>query len=289
MKILRADQLRTLGTLLVLGLAAANCGDGDSTSASAGSAGTSGSAGTAGKAGSSGDAGSGGSTGGTSGAAGSTGGTAGSAGTGGTAGTAGTAGTGGSGNSLSFFVSSTGSKTANFGGLAGADKRCQDLAAAVGAGGKTWHAYLSTETGSPNDGPVHAKDRIGKGPWYNAKGVMVAADLTTLHEAFGDYMIFLDEKGEPINGQWPGSPQPNEHDILTGTQRDGTVLVGQTCDDWTSEDPVKTAQVGHSDGLGPGGSNMDMYRPWNAVHPNGNCGDTAPKGGSGRIYCFATD
>jgi hypothetical protein len=210
----------------------------------------------------------------------------GSTGSGGSTGSTGS--TGSEAKSLSFFVSSTGSKTANLGGIAGADKRCQDLAAAVGAGAKTWRAYLSVEKG-PNDAPVHAKDRIGTGPWYNAKLEMVAADLTALHERFGDHTVFLDEKGEMVPGQWANSPKPNQHDILTGTKRDGTLQPGKTCADWTSEDAVMTAQVGHSDGLGPNMSADAMYRPWNTVHENGSCGDTAPKGGSGRIYCFAAD
>ncbi len=136
---------------------------------------------------------------------------------------------------------------------------------------------------------MNAKDRIGTGPWYNAKLEMVAADLKTLHERFGDHTVFLDEKGEMVPGQWANSPTPNEHDILTGSKRDGTLEPGKTCDDWTSEDVTMTAIVGHSDGLGPNMSADPMYRPWNTVHENGSCGDTAPKGGSGRIYCFAAN
>lgn len=185
-------------------------------------------------------------------------------------------------------MSSTGSKTANLGGLAGADKRCQDLAAAVGAGGKTWHAYLSVEDGG-NGTPVHAKDRIGTGPWYNSKQVMIAANVTDLHAAFGDHTLFLDEKGNMVPGQWPGSPTPNEHDVLTGTNRDGTLNAGKTCADWTSESGTMAAGVGHSDGLGPNMSSAPQYRPWNAVHDNMSCSDTAPRGGAGRVYCFAID
>jgi hypothetical protein len=116
---------------------------------------------------------------------------------------------------------------------------------------------------------------------------MVAADIADLHTKFGDYTIFIDEKGEPVPGQWAGSPKPNQHDILTGTNLDGTLVVGQTCADWTSEDPAMTAWVGHSDGLGPNMSMDPLYRPWHSVHANGSCADTAPKGGAGRIYCFA--
>lgn len=196
--------------------------------------------------------------------------------------------TGGGQASLSFFVSSTGSPTANLGGLAGADKRCQDLAAAVGAGARTWRAYLSVADGGSGQ-PVHAKDRIGSGPWYNAELVMVAANLTELHARFGDHTVFLDEKGAMVNGQWAGSPSPNEHDILTGSNLDGTVAAGFTCDDWTSETAGQLARVGHSDGLGPGMSQDPMYRPWQSVHDSGGCNNTAPKGGAGRIYCFAAD
>jgi hypothetical protein len=196
--------------------------------------------------------------------------------------------TGGTERSLSFFVSSTGSPTGNLGGLEGADQRCQDLADAVGAGDKTWHAYLSIENG-PDNQPVHAKDRIGAGPWYNAALVMVAADLTELHTLDGDPALFLDENGEMVPGQWDGSPDPNEHDILTGTNKDGTVAAGLTCADWTSDDPMLFAQVGHSDGLGPNGSDAEQYRSWNSVHESGGCHDTAPKGGAGRVYCFAID
>jgi hypothetical protein len=189
---------------------------------------------------------------------------------------------------MSFFVTSTGGPTANLGGLAGADKRCQDLAEAAGAVAKTWRAYLSVEKGA-NGQPEHAKDRIGTGPWYNAKLVMVAADVAELHTKSGDYTIFIDEKGEPVPGQWAGSPKPNQHDILTGTNLDGTLVPGKTCADWTSEDPGMAAWVGHSDGLGPMMSMDPMYRPWNSVHENGGCHDTAPKGGGGRIYCFAVN
>ncbi|WP_437805866.1 hypothetical protein [Sorangium sp. So ce1078] len=287
MKRSRSENLRSLGIFLGLAfsLAIAGCGNEDSggntsgatssSTASGSSAATSGSASSSGS-GSASSSGSGAGTGGSG------------AGTGGSG--AGTGGSGGSdeGPSLSFFVSSTGSPTANLGGLAGADKRCQDLAAAVGAGAKTWRAYLSVEKG-PNDGPVHAKDRIGAGPWYNAKLAMVAANIEELHARFGDHTVFLDEKGEMVPGQWPGSPTPNQHDILTGTDRNGTLKAGQTCADWTSEDPGQTAWVGHSDGTGPNQSMADMYRPWNSVHSSGSCADTAPGGGNGRVYCFAAD
>ncbi|WP_437573214.1 hypothetical protein [Sorangium sp. So ce887] len=283
MKRSRSENLRNLGILLGLGfsLAIAGCGDEES----GGSAGTtSGSTATSGgtTSGSTATSGSGG-----GGTGGSDGGTGGSGGAGGASGTGGSGGSD-TGPSLSFFVSSTGSPTANLGGLAGADSRCQELAEAVGAGAKTWRAYLSVEKG-PNDEPVHAKDRIGAGPWYNANLAMVAANIEELHSRFGDHTVFLDEKGEMVPGQWPGSPTPNQHDILTGTDRNGTLKAGQTCADWTSEDAGQTAWVGHSDGTGPNQSMADMYRPWNSVHSSGSCADTAPGGGNGRVYCFAAN
>ncbi|WP_437604878.1 DUF1554 domain-containing protein [Sorangium sp. So ce834] len=286
MKRSRSENLCKIGIFLGLGvsLAIAGCGDEDN----GGSSSASSSASTATSSSSSASSGSGGGAGGSGGGTGGSG-DGGGAGEGGAGEGGGTGGSGGSGGpSLSFFVSSSGSATANLGGLAGADKRCQDLAAAVGAGAKTWRAYLSVEKG-PNDQPVHAKDRIGTGPWYNAKLVMVAANVEELHARFGDHTVFLDEKGEMVPGQWEGSPTPNQHDILTGTNRDGTLKAGQTCADWTSEDANQTATVGHSDGLGPNGSNADMYRPWNSVHASGSCADTAPGGGNGRVYCFAVD
>ena len=190
---------------------------------------------------------------------------------------------------LSFFVSSDTSKTGKLGGLAGADARCASLAEAVGAGGRAWRAYLSTEHGGADDGPVHARDRIGEGPWYNAKGKLVASDLEALHARSGDVELFLDEQGNKINGQWPGSPAPNEHDVLTGTGPDGRVLAGATCQDWTSDSADDVAQVGHTDGLGPNANPEPPYNSWFSVHESAGCNDTAPRGGAGRIYCFASD
>lgn len=198
---------------------------------------------------------------------------------------------------MSFFVSSLTSVTGNLGGLAGADQRCQQLAAAVGLGSPLWHAYLSVEHDPPNTGPaVNARDRIGAGPWYNARGELVAQDLATLHARPGDAAVFLDERGNMINGHWTGSPSPVQHDILTGSNADGTLDPGKTCADWFSEQgpgadggdgPV--ARVGHSDGLGPqcniSTSPID-YTSWNSSHDNAGCNDTQPLGGAGRIYCF---
>ena len=190
---------------------------------------------------------------------------------------------------MSFFVSSAKSKTGNLGGLSGADRICQNLASAVGLGNKTWRAYLSVERDPGSNNPTDARSRIGNGPWFNANGVMVAKDLAELHARKGDATVFVDERGQPVPGNWPGSPSPNEHDILTGSTSDGRVLPGKTCNDWTSEATDVQAQVGHSDGLGPGGDPSGRYPSWNSSHENGSCANTAPRGGAGRIYCFATN
>src|SRR6266498_2981458 len=141
-----------------------------------------------------------------------------------------------SGSTLSFFVTSATSTTGNLGGLRAADNRCQTLAAAAGAGNKTWRAYLSVERDADNGNrATDARSRIGNGPWVNANGVTVAADLTALHARKGDASVFVDERGQRINGQWTGSPSPVQHDILTGSNSDGTLLMGFTCNDWTSD------------------------------------------------------
>jgi hypothetical protein len=190
---------------------------------------------------------------------------------------------------MSFFVSSTKSKTANLGGLRGADRICQTLASAVRLGSKAWRAYLSVERDPDNDNkPVDARSRIGTGPWLNAKGAVIAKDLDELHARKGDADVFLDEKGERVPGHWPGSPKPTEHDILTGSTPEGRLMAGKTCNDWTSDASDRQARVGHSDGLGPGGDPSGRYSIWNSSHDNGSCADTAPRGGAGRIYCFAT-
>ena len=193
-----------------------------------------------------------------------------------------------SGSTLSFFVTSATSMTGNLGGLRGADNRCQTLAAAAGAGNKTWRAYLSVERDADNGNrPTDARSRIGTGPWFNARGVMVAGSLAELHARKGDATLFIDEKGQPINGQWMGSPSPVEHDIMTGSMADGTLLAGFTCGDWTSDSSTTFGQVGHSDGLGPNGDTSGALSSWNSAHANQNCANTAPRGGAGRIYCFA--
>lgn len=193
------------------------------------------------------------------------------------------------GRPMSFFVSSATSMTGNLGGLAGADALCTRLASAVGHGtGRLWRAYLSVERDASNSNrPTNARDRIGLGPWYNVNGVAVADNLTELHMRSGDASVFVDERGQRINGQWTGSPAPIEHDIMTGSHADGTLAPGLTCGDWTSAATTDLAQVGHSDGMGPQQSTAGTLASWNAAHTNQNCSNTAPRGGAGRIYCFA--
>jgi len=193
-------------------------------------------------------------------------------------------------SAMSFFVTSTGSgKGADFGGLAGADKHCQDLAAAAGAGGKTWHAYLSTQA-SGGTAAVNAKDRIGKGPWQNAKGVVVAKDVADLHSASNNLnkQTALTEKGDMVPDS---STPPNKHDILTGSQPDGTAFPpgdDKTCGNWTKSGEG-SAIVGHHNRAG-----LDTSPPalsWNSSHPTRGCSDDALKatGGAGLLYCFATN
>src|SRR5687767_11162920 len=153
---------------------------------------------------------------------------------------------------VSFFVTSVTSSTGNLGGLAGADARCQSLAAAAGQGSRTWRAYLSVERDPANGNqPTHARDRIGTGSWYNASLGLVANNVAELHARTGDAAVFLDERGQRINGQWTGSQGPNQHYIVTASNADGTVMAGMTCADWTSASASVTGQVGHSDGMGP--------------------------------------
>jgi hypothetical protein len=190
----------------------------------------------------------------------------------------------------SFFVSSDKSMTGNLGGLEGADERCERLAKAADLPSHTWRAYLSVEKGEKG-GPVNARDRIGQGPWVNVKGAEVAADLDALHMRTGDAEVFIDEHGEKIPGQWAGSPPAEgvQHDVLTGSAPDGSVMAGKTCADWTSEAMTDVALVGHSDGLGPNMNAAAPFNSWNSSHENGGCNDTAPRGGAGRIYCFSAD
>jgi hypothetical protein len=189
---------------------------------------------------------------------------------------------------MTFFVTSTTSTTGNLGGLSGADALCQRLAASVAAGGHEWRAYLSADhDATSGGGPVNARSRIGIGPWRNANGVLVARTLDELHSRAGDASLFIAQTGRRINGQWPGSPSPVEHDILTGSNADGTLIPGKTCNDWTSQSATVNARVGHADGLGPGGSTAGALSSWNSAHDNQSCANTAPGGGAGRVYCFA--
>ena len=192
---------------------------------------------------------------------------------------------------MSFFVTSTGlGNGANLGGLAGADRHCQALATAAGAGSKTWHAYLSV-SGSGGQAAVNARDRIGSGPWYSAKGARVAQNVGDLH---GDTIeqarlgnninrtTAISEKGEPIKG---AGDTPNQHDILTGSQPDGRAYTDgadHTCSNWTSG-AAGTAQLGHHDRTGGGNTS------WNATHPSRGCSqeNLVATGGAGLLYCFA--
>ncbi len=197
---------------------------------------------------------------------------------------------------MSFFVSSTGSgKGADLGGLTGADALCQRLAASAGAGGKTWRAYLSVPGAFPSQAnaqgtpSVNARDRIGSGPWYNAKGDLIARDVAHLHN--GNHISkdsALDEKGNPVKGR---GDTPNEHDILTGSRADGTAFAPQTdttCKAWTSSSEG-SAIVGHHDRIGPLPENW--AKSWNFSHQSAGCSQEAlvRTGGSGRLYCFAAN
>jgi hypothetical protein len=192
-----------------------------------------------------------------------------------------------------FFVSSTGvGNGANLGGLAGADNHCQTLAQAAGMGAKTWHAYLSTQAadGKP---AVNARDRIGKGPWQNTKGVVIAKDVADLHGTNNiNKQTSLNEKGEVINGF---GDTPNRHDVLTGSQPDGTAFSGpddRTCKNWTSS-TQGAAMLGHADLNGP--PTNPTAKSWNTAHPSrgpdGGCSqkDLISTGGDGLLYCFAVN
>ncbi len=188
-------------------------------------------------------------------------------------------------NPTSFFVTSAGSgQGANLGGLAGADAHCEKLAAAVGAGGKGWRAYLST-TGPAG---VNARERIGSGPWVNARGVTIATDVASLHGNNNlTKQTALTEKGEVINGR---GDTPNTHDILTGSTSDGRAVAGDgdsTCGNWTKSGEG-SAWVGHHDRIGL--RDDEPSRSWNASHPSRGCSQDALQatGGAGLFYCFAT-
>jgi hypothetical protein len=192
----------------------------------------------------------------------------------------------GTGTGMSFFITSNGpGKGADLGGLAGADEHCRTLAAAAGAGNRTWHAYLSTSAAN-GQSAVNARDRIGNGPWYNAKGVQVATDVANLHSATNGLgkTGSLNERGEIVNGR---GDTPNRHDILTGSQLDGTAFTGsadKTCSNWTNSGQG-SAQVGHFDKQGGG----DNPTSWNSAHPSSGCSQANLRatGGDGLFYCFA--
>ena len=192
-------------------------------------------------------------------------------------------------NAMTFFITSAGSgKGGDLGGIEGADRVCATLAQAAGAGGKTWRAYLSTQ----GAGAVNAKDRIGRGPWQNAKGVVIAKDVADLHGASNNLNkeTALSEKGEVINGR---GDTPNRHDILTGSQSDGTAFAGaddRTCGNW-SKSGAGAAMVGHHDRQGL--NTTPPMLSWNSSHPSrgpdGGCSqnDLKSTGGDGLFYCFA--
>jgi hypothetical protein len=194
-------------------------------------------------------------------------------------------------NDMTFFITSVGSgKGADLGGLEGADQHCERLAQAAGAGDRTWRAYLSAQAadGQP---AVDARDRIGHGPWRNAKGVMIAGDLQELHGANKlDKQTGLTEKGEPVNGR---GDDPNMHDILTGSQADGTAFGGgedRTCGNWTKSGTDGAAMVGHHDRRGL--RDDAPSKSWNSSHASrGGCSQEALRGtgGAGLFYCFASD
>ncbi|AZO69202.1 MULTISPECIES: hypothetical protein [unclassified Mesorhizobium] len=184
---------------------------------------------------------------------------------------------------MSFFVTSVGSgKGADLGGRAGADAHCGSLAEAAGVTGKTWRAYLSTSD-------TDARDRIGKGPWFNAKGDKIADDVASLHSDANAItkQTALDEKGNVVNGR---GDKPNRHDVLTGSKPDGTKIADQTCGDWTLSGAEGAAMTGHHDRAGLDDS--AAAKSWNSSHASrGGCSQEALKstGGDGLFYCFAAN
>jgi len=194
---------------------------------------------------------------------------------------------GGAQKTMGFFATSAGSgKGADLGGLAGADKICRSLAQAAGAGSRTWHAYLSTSTFGGAKA-VNARDRIGRGPWYNAKGVLIARNVDQLHDNGNlTKQTILTEKGAMVNGR---TDKPNMHDILTGSDAQGRAFPGDmdtTCGNWTKSGEG-SAQVGHSDRQG---LREDVAaKSWNSSHPSRGCSqdNLRSSGGNGFFYCFA--
>lgn len=195
---------------------------------------------------------------------------------------------------MSFFVTSTGlGKGGNLGGIEGADRHCQSLAEAAGAGKRTWHAYLSTQGTDFNDKTVvHARERIGSGPWHNAKGAKIAKNVEDLHSSRSKLTkeTALDEKGQVVNGR---GDTPNKHDILTGSRVDGSAFApsppfsDMTCGNWTKEGDDGSAMIGHHDRIGPIDDPWAMS--WNSAHPTRGCSPDGLKstGGDALLYCFA--
>ncbi|HSD40432.1 MAG TPA: hypothetical protein VLD36_01055 [Burkholderiales bacterium] len=194
---------------------------------------------------------------------------------------------------MSFFVTSVGKGNgADLGGLAGADAHCQALARAAGSRYTNWRAYLSTQPAKFSETDfVNARDRIGKGPWYNAKGVMVARNVEDLHSASNNLTkeTALDEKGAMVNGR---TEKPNKHDILTGSRPDGTAFPGgpfpdMTCANWTKGGTDGSAMTGHHDRAGPIAASWAVS--WNSAHPTRGCNQEGlvSTGGAGLLYCFA--
>jgi hypothetical protein len=194
---------------------------------------------------------------------------------------------------MTFFVTSRGvGNGGDLGGLEGADQHCQQLAAAAGAGARTWHAYLSTQAPKLDDPHfVNARDRIGPGPWQNAKGEVVAHSVDELHSAKNNItkLTALDENGRAVNGR---GDTPNMHDMLTGSRPEGTAFPGapfadMSCGNWTQSTPGGSAMTGHHDRMGP--IDTPWASSWNSTHPTLGCSQEKirPTGGDGRFYCFA--
>lgn len=195
---------------------------------------------------------------------------------------------------MSFFVTSVGlGKGGNLGGIEGADRHCQTLADAAGASKHVWHAYLSSQGTSFTDtNVVHARNRIGTGPWYNAKGVKIAKNVEDLHSDHNNLNkeTALDEKGQIVNGR---GDTPNKHDVLTGSRVDGSAFApsppfaDMTCGNWAKETDDGSAMIGHHDRSGP---NTDPWATsWNSAHPTRGCSPDGVKstGGDALLYCFA--
>lgn len=198
------------------------------------------------------------------------------------------------GSEMTFFVTSVGpGKGGDLGGLEGADRHCQALASAVGAGSRPWRAYLSTQGSNLADPrAVNARDRIGPGPWHNAKGVLIARNVDELHSAASNLNkeSALNEQGQMVNGR---AEKPNLHDMLTGSRPDGTAFPGSpfpdmTCGNWTRSNKEGAAMTGHHDRAGPA-PQYPWAVSWNSAHPTLGCSQEAlrPTGGDGLFYCFA--